>query len=799
VWAAQGRAAPIEVVVTLKQPPLAEKFRQSRSLAFSSFEHPHRLLTTTRASRRYLARLASVQGDVQARVRAAIPAAAVRWHYSAVLNGFSVVVPRGQLARLRAIPGVEQVWPNLRYQTLLDRTPQLIHAPDLWGPDLASAGDGIKIGILDQGIDQTHPFFSPRGYSYPPGFPKGQRAFTTPKVIVARAFAPRRPSYPLATRPFDPNGEHGTHVAGIAAGNFDTNALGVRISGIAPRAYLGNYKVLAMPTPGFGLDGNSTEIAKAVDAAVKDGMDVINLSLGEPEIEPSRDVVVRALNQAADAGVVPVVAAGNDHDDFGDGSIGSPASAANAITVAAATGGAETTTPDVIASFSSGGPSPYSLLMKPDVAAPGVAVLSAVPRAQGLYAAFSGTSMASPHVAGGAALLLQRHPGWSVADVKSALEATGVPAHLSSGAEAPATRQGGGRIDLLRADEPLFFTAPTGLSFGLVRPAEARSMTVELRDKGAGGAGTWTVQVVPQSGRTSADVTAAATVSVPGVLRVVASTRADSAPADVVGFVVLSRDGQRRRIPYWGRVDRPLLQIDRRLERPGVYRATTVGAPSRVSDYRYPDLSPAGFDFPVLLPGPEVAYAVRISRPVANFGVAVLTRGRGVRVEPRIVRQSDESQLAGYTALPLDLNPYRSQYGVPRPISGVVLPAPLSYAVVFDTPRGSRPGPFSFRFWVDDTTPPRVRLISSRGRRIALAVTDAGAGVDAASLRASVDGRRRGVRFSRGRASVSLAGLRRGGHTLVFTAADRQETKNMEDVGPILPNTRRVGVRVFGP
>src|SRR5205814_2382719 len=132
-----------------------------------------------------------------------------------------------------------------------------------------------------------------------------------------------------------------THVAGIAAGNSgvvaDTIAGQPRLSGVAPRAYLGNYKVLTVPTPDVGLNGNSPEIVAGIEAAVQDGMNVINLSLGEPEVDPSRDAVAKALDGAAAAGVVPVVAAGNDHDDFGRGSIGSPGTSARAITVGAVT------------------------------------------------------------------------------------------------------------------------------------------------------------------------------------------------------------------------------------------------------------------------------------------------------------------------------------------------------------------------------------------------------------------------------------------------------------------------------
>ena len=171
----------------------------------------------------------------------------------------------------------------------------------------------------------------------PLGFPKGQTAYTTAKVIVARAFPPAGATWQNAGKPFDPvESEHATHVAGIAAGDANTPAgTGVRVSGVAPRAYLGNYKALTVPTDGVGLDGNAAEIVAAIEAAVSDGMNVINLSIGEPEVEPSRDLVALALDAAARAGVVPVVAAGNDFEEFGQGSLTSPGTSDRAITVAA--------------------------------------------------------------------------------------------------------------------------------------------------------------------------------------------------------------------------------------------------------------------------------------------------------------------------------------------------------------------------------------------------------------------------------------------------------------------------------
>ena len=326
------------MVVTLDAPPLATAVRQSRVL--TARVRTARLDLASPSSAGYLRSLATAQRQLAARITTTIPQASVTWHYQVVLNGLAVYLPRADLARLAATPGVAKVWPNVAYRPLLDRSPQLIGAPQMWGSDFSTAGNGVKIGIVDDGVDQAHPFFNPAGYTMPPGFPKGNAQFTTPKVIAARAFSPPTNTWKYAKTPFDPEqSEHATHVAGIAAGNYSPGAIPGRgpLSGVAPRAYLGNYKVLTVPTENFGLNGNAPEIAAGIEAAVRDGMDVINLSLGEAEIEPSRDLVVAAINAAADAGVVPVIAAGNDFDDFGYGSVSSPGSAAKAITAAAVT------------------------------------------------------------------------------------------------------------------------------------------------------------------------------------------------------------------------------------------------------------------------------------------------------------------------------------------------------------------------------------------------------------------------------------------------------------------------------
>jgi subtilisin family serine protease len=788
-------ATPLaEVVLTLPQPALAEAARADRTLAAATTAH-RRLNVRAPASVSYLRTLASAQRTLQARIVRAIPGAQVHWRYGVVLNGMAVAVPRSELPKLRALGGFT-VWPNVTYKPLLDKTPALIGATALWGPTLATAGEGIKIGVIDDGIDQTHPFFDPSGFSYPAGFPKGQTAYTTPKVIVARAFPRAGDTYKYANVPFDPKqSDHATHVAGIAAGDFNTLARDpggqtVRVSGIAPRAYLGNYKVLTIPTADFGLNGNSPEIAAAIEAAVRDGMDVINLSLGEPEIEPSRDIVVKAINAAADANVVSTIAAGNDFDTAGRGSVGSPANAQGAITVAAASGGHSDSTPDTIAGFSSSGPTPLSLQMKPDVTAPGEGILSSVPRSDGSWAVFDGTSMAAPHVAGAAALLRQRHPGWSVAQVKSALETTGDPVHTGGSAgEVPTTREGGGRVDLPRADAPLVFASPTGISFGLVRRGGNAARTLTVSDAG-GGAGTWQVAVQQQSTATGLNVTAPATVTVPGSISVAMTVAPTAETRDITGFIVLTRGSDVRRIPYWLRTEEPKLALEPHatLTRPGTYRADTRKGRAFVSTYRYPERGSADGVLTGLA-GPEVVYRFRLTRMVANFGVAVVSRANGVRISPRVVVAGDENRLLGYTALPVNINPYGA-YARLEPVVGAVLPAPGDYDFVFDTTSRAVAGKFSFRFWVNDVTPPTVRLVSRRGTRIVVAIRDAGAGVDPLSLDATVDGRAVPHDWTGRNLVLTTQRLGPGTHRLVVTASDYQEAKNMEDVGPVLPNTR---------
>ncbi|MGH9629269.1 MAG: S8 family serine peptidase [Bryobacteraceae bacterium] len=267
----------------------------------------------------------------QSRVRAmmeALPELQILGSVDTVANALVVEATGTSPDELARMPGVKRVLPVRLYKLLLDRAEAIARVPDAWVRigGAANAGAGIKIGIIDTGIDVSHPGF--RDPSLPPvaGFPRVNREtdlqFTNNKVIVARSYD-RRP----AGSPAQDTEGHGTGVAMIAAGATNAGPLGT-ITGVAPKAYLGSYKVFP-----DGLDGAPTDlILKALDDAVADGMDVLNLSLGSfPAERPPEDILALAIERAAAAGVIVVAAAGNEGP--GLNTISSPATAASAIAV----------------------------------------------------------------------------------------------------------------------------------------------------------------------------------------------------------------------------------------------------------------------------------------------------------------------------------------------------------------------------------------------------------------------------------------------------------------------------------
>ena len=312
------------MIVTLDQPPLAAAHYARTMLGGRA---AGQLNVHSSSSRAYLASLDRLQAAAVAKLHRAIPQATVGRRLKIILDGLTVTLPVTQLPKLYKLGIAKRVYPSARFTMNLDDSPSLIGATAFINRTGAN-GEGMKIAVVDDGIDQTSTFFDPKGYAYPPGFPLGQKDFTTPKVIVARAY-PGPGSGKPGQLPLDRKASfHGTHVAGIAAGNSGTTAPAgpdhpevKGLTGVAPRAWLGNYRVFNAPTPA-GNSAFTPQIVAAFEDAVADGMDVINFSGGGPMNDPENDALVEAVHNVAAAGVVPVISAGNDRDDFGLGSVG---------------------------------------------------------------------------------------------------------------------------------------------------------------------------------------------------------------------------------------------------------------------------------------------------------------------------------------------------------------------------------------------------------------------------------------------------------------------------------------------
>jgi minor extracellular serine protease Vpr len=287
---------------------------------------------------------------------------------STLLNAILVAMPASRVAEIKGLPGVLDVVKLGRSKMLLNRATALLNAPQAWNilGGMSNSGAGIKIGILDTGIDQTHPSLQDSSLQTPAGFPKCNAQsdcanFTNSKVIVARSYvaidaAGSDPNNPAAdSTPDDYSARdrvgHGTAVATAAAGN--TATLAVTINGMAPKAWIGSYKISG--SPGVNDSAGNDGFIKAIEDAVNDGMDIITTSFGGtsftgPVDTGSRcgnaagvpcDPLAYAFEQAAGKGVIVLAAAGNEGEGgpYGTGnypmfnSISTPADAPSVIAV----------------------------------------------------------------------------------------------------------------------------------------------------------------------------------------------------------------------------------------------------------------------------------------------------------------------------------------------------------------------------------------------------------------------------------------------------------------------------------
>lgn len=309
----------------------------------------------------------------------------------------------GQKGRGLAAGSVARLWLDGKRTARLDKSVPRIGAPEAWRQGLT--GKGVTVAVLDSGYDAGHPDLK--------GVVTRSRGFTDA--------GPRDVADKLG---------HGTHVASTIAGSGA--ASGGRHKGVAPDARLAVGKVL--DDEGNGSD--SGILAGMEWAATEVRAKVINMSLGAPD-EDGVDPVEKAVNDlSARTGTLFTIASGNNGP--GARTLDSPGAADAALTVGAVDGD------DRVAGFSGRGPRRVDGAIKPDVTAPGVDITAA--RAGGGYATASGTSMATPHVAGAAAILAQRHPTWTGGRLKAALIGSAAPTP-----GAPAPHQGSGRIDVARA------------------------------------------------------------------------------------------------------------------------------------------------------------------------------------------------------------------------------------------------------------------------------------------------------------------------------------------------------------
>jgi subtilisin family serine protease len=569
--------------------------------------------------RNYRAQLNQLRNQFKSWLRSNAPAARVTGEFDIALNAVGVELNGTSLDTLRTAPMVQNVELEGLYRPTDDDDPDLnlINAIEAWqvvgGP--ANAGEGVKVAVIDTGIDITHPCFDDTGY--PNVRQLGDPQYTNNKVIAAKVFINRHGYTP------EPVQDHGTHVAGTIGCNLDTPAtvqgvdIPYDISGVAPRALLGNYNVF----PGDVEDARSEDIVNALEEAYEDGFDVANMSLGGGS-HGNLDVLGIAVNNLDEANMVVAVAAGNSGP--GHYTVESPGNAERALTAGASTvphfvgapvelstgtfGGAVgdfevvasdltapldavttstgalstactaitddltgkiaavsrgtctfstkirnaedagavavlvvnnvagdptamgsdgtpnqptipaymlgleardeviaadgtnatihadleyflTTNANIMAGFSSQGPTDVTWRVKPDVVAPGVNVLSSVPATAcddpPCFAFFQGTSMATPHLAGSAAVIRGYHPDWSAAQVRSAVVNTAnrdVLLDTATGTHIVTDTNiiGSGLEDLLAAVDAKVALDPVSLSYGQIPSGSGKGRTAEV-------------------------------------------------------------------------------------------------------------------------------------------------------------------------------------------------------------------------------------------------------------------------------------------------------------------------------
>jgi serine protease AprX len=331
---------------------------------------------------------------------------AVSRQFSRAFSGSAMSATPEAIRVLAARPDIEMIWLDEEVHTLLDVSVPLIGAPSVWNAGFT--GKGVRVGVVDTGIDSTHPDLVGR-------------------VLVSRDFTGEGEA---------DNQGHGTHVAGIIGGTGAQS--GGKYRGVAPECLFVASKVLK----GDGT-GMMSDVIAGLEFVAEQHVQVVNLSLGGGSNCDGSDALSVACDSLVDQGLVVCVAAGNSGP--GAGSLGSPGCAKKVITIGA------TDKQDGIADYSSRGPSADGRV-KPDVCFPGSSIHSCRAKNTSMgqplndyYTTASGTSMATPHATGSSALLLQAQPNSVPQEIKDALMNSAKDLGLD------ANTQGKGRVQLFAA------------------------------------------------------------------------------------------------------------------------------------------------------------------------------------------------------------------------------------------------------------------------------------------------------------------------------------------------------------
>ena len=530
-------AGTASIIVKLSEPPIAELARDLDNVQFAP-------VFATQA-----ARVRSSQSSVMNAMTAASIDYELVGAASTVINVLVINADTSQLEAIKALPGVADAWVGRAAETNNSSSVPFLGAPDVW--DYGVTGAGVTLAIIDSGVDYNHENFDA------PGWPLSH----TNKILGGYDFA--GDTWDPNTSPtLDPDDDpydgsvvgHGSHVAGTAAGygiDSSGNAItsgwnsGMDFSGaligpgMAPAARFYAFKVGGVGSPQGYVSEPATILAldRAADldndpATAGPMVDVVNMSIGGSFGVTVTDDWSEASNNASALGIVVVSSAGNAGDTFFIN--GDPGVAASVISVAASIENYPGYGDDELGYFSSRGPARAvngaDVALKPDISAPGWAIVSTGTQLAigGSWVSTDsytlwGTSMASPHVAGAAALVRDMHPGWSPAQVKAVLMNTATHQVNDGVTTHSPVRAGTGRMDTVAAidSEMIAYWAAepeqVNVSFGILNVAAANTYneTITLQNLGSTGC-SYTPALYDQTTVTGASFSVpAGTISVP--------------------------------------------------------------------------------------------------------------------------------------------------------------------------------------------------------------------------------------------------------------------------------------------